>query len=576
MMKPWRPLFHFDQVKPAIPVFLLLLLVGLYTVPGGAIAAVPNIKLNGVDTELTFTPDTPLRVTILLNAEDQEGVAAEWWIAAQTPMGWYSYQYPDRWMFSGDSLSDLVSAYEGPLFDLTDAFKLLNITGLPTGTYTFYFGVDTTRDGLMSGGTSVYDSAVLNVTEEASPFTGYNLFSSLNSTTAYLMDNKGTFVHSWNTRYRPGNAMYLLENGLLLHTGNVGNTTFGSGGAGGIVQTIDWDGNVTWAYEYASTTHLQHHDVAILPNGNVLMIAWQYKSEDQAVAAGRNPSLLSDGELWPDSIIEVQPTGSDTGNIVWEWHAWDHLVQDYDAAKPNYGVVAEHPELIDLNYAMNGGADWNHTNAIDYNEELDQILLSVHNFSEIWVIDHSTTTAEAAGHSGGNSKMGGDLLYRWGNPQAYDAGTALDQQLFVQHDAEWIAAGSPGEGNILIFNNGQGRSKGNYSSIVEITPPIDSKGGYTLAAGDAYGPGKPVWTYTADPPTDFYATNISGQQRLPNGNTLICDGPSGHFFEVTASGETVWEYDHTGSVFRVERYAPGYSGFDGTSLDESQTAIISY
>ncbi|MGC8644373.1 MAG: hypothetical protein ACP5XB_31305, partial [Isosphaeraceae bacterium] len=60
--------------------------------------------------------------------------------------------------------------------------------------------------------------------------------------------------------------------------------------------------------------------------------------------------------------------------------------------------------------------------------ELDQILLSVHSFSEIWIIDHGTTTAEAATHKGGRSGKGGDLLYRWGNPQAYRAGTAADQQ----------------------------------------------------------------------------------------------------------------------------------------------------
>jgi hypothetical protein len=408
----------------------------------------------------------------------------------------------------------------------------------------------------------------VNVAEQGASFEGYNLFSSLNSTTAYLMDNDGNFVHSWDTDYRPGNAMYLLENGELLHTGNVGNTTFDGRGAGGIVQTIDWDGNVTWEYAYSSTTHLQHHDVEMLPNGNVLMIAWQYKSEGEAIAAGRDPSVLRDGEMWPESVIEVQPTGSKTGQIVWEWHVWDHLVQDYDASKANYGVVADHPELIDLNYVGNGSADWNHINSVDYNAELDQIVLSVHNFNEIWVIDHSTTTAEAASHSGGNSGMGGDLLYRWGNPQTYGAGTASDQQLFVQHDAEWIEAGDPGEGNILIFNNGGGRPDGNYSSIEEISPPVNSDGGYTLVAGSAYGPDEPLWTYTAETPTDFYAQNISGQQRLPNGNTLICDGPSSYFFEVKASGETVWEYDYTGAVFRVERYAPEYSGFDGTPLDD--------
>ncbi len=412
------------------------------------------------------------------------------------------------------------------------------------------------------------DTAAVYVAEQGTAFEGYNLFASLNATTTYLMDNDGNFVHSWETDYRPGISVYLLDNGELLHTGNAGNTNFGTGGAGGVIQTIDWDGNVTWEYRYSDTSHLQHHDVEILPDGNVLMIAWQHKSYAEAVAAGRNPSLLTDGELWPDSVVEVRPTGSATGEIVWEWHVWDHLIQDFDSSKPDYGPPSDHPELIDLNYVMNGGADWTHINAVDYNADLDQILLSVHNFSEIWVIDHGTTTAQAAGHSGGTRGKGGDLLYRWGNPYAYGAGTTSDQQLFVQHDAEWIESGNPGEGNMLVFNNGAGRPEANYSSVDEIVPPLNADGTYALISGSSYGPDQPLWTYTADHPTDFFARNISGQQRMPNGNTLICNGPDSYFFEVTESGETVWEYDFTGEVFKVERYAPEYPGFDGTPLDD--------
>jgi hypothetical protein len=192
---------------------------------------------------------------------------------------------------------------------------------------------------------------------------------------------------------------------------------------------------------------------------------------------------------------------------------------------------------------------------------LDQILLSVRNFSEMWVIDHSTTTAEAAGHSGGNSGMGGDLLYRWGNPQAYDAGGSGDQQLFVQHDAQWIPEGTPGAGNILVFNNGQGRPDGDYSSVDGIVPPVDGAGNYT-----GYGPAAPTWSYVASTPGDFYARNISGTQRLPDSDTLICDGPAARFFQVDAAGEVVWEYDYGDvPVFRVTFYPSDYARLPATS-----------
>ena len=187
--------------------------------------------------------------------------------------------------------------------------------------------------------------------------------------------------------------------------------------------------------------------------------------------------------------------------------------------------------------------------------------------------------------SGGKSGKGGDLLYRWGNPAAYGRGTPRDRQLFQQHDAQWIPDGYPGAGHILIFNNGLDRG---YSTVEEIVPPMDSRGHYLLETGKPYGPQQPVWKYQAKTPTDFYSAEISGAHRLPNGNTLICAGVRGTFFEVTPTGETVWEYvnpvvhngilaqgersglDHRGhnwnAVFKVHRYEVGYPGLAGKDL----------
>jgi hypothetical protein len=432
----------------------------------------------------------------------------------------------------------------------------------------------------------------LFVNEEGS-YDGYTLFAPLQYRTTYLIDNEGRLVQSWDSAYTPGNSVYLLENGNLLRTATLPrgpDATFGTGGAGGRVEEFTWDGTLVWEFEYSGDQHLQHHDIERLPNGNVLMIAWEYKKAAEAITAGRDPDLLTDGELWPDHIIEVEPTGASGGHIVWEWHVWDHLIQDYDPTKDNYGVVADHPELIDLNFvgASRGRADWNHINSVDYNEQFDQILLSVPRFSEVWVIDHSTTTKEAAGHSGGNSGKGGDILYRWGNPQAYRAGDVGDRRLFSQHDAQWIESGLPGEGNILLFNNGNGRPGGVYSSVDEFVPPVDASGNYALAPGTAYGPEEQTWIYAADNPTDFFADHISGAQRLPNGNTLICDGPHGTLFEVTPEGEIVWKYinpvtnngpltqgdpiptsqngGQPNQVFRAYRYGPDYAGLADKDL----------
>lgn len=418
---------------------------------------------------------------------------------------------------------------------------------------------------------------------------GYTLFAPITSNTTYLIDIHGRQVHTWDSSHRPGQSAYLLEDGSLLRSVNTGGgSPFNGGGLAGGFELRDWNSDLTWDFEYCGSQYCSHHDIEMLPNGNVLIIAWQLKTSGEAIAAGRNPSLITQGELWPDSIIEVEQDGTNGGNVVWEWHLWDHLVQDYDVGKDNFGVVEDHPELVDLNYAGNGQADWTHVNGVDYNAEFDQIVISVHNFSEAWVIDHSTTTAEAAGHTGGDYGKGGDLLYRWGNPAAYGAGNSGDQMLFAQHDAQWIPDGYPGEGNFMVFNNGSGRSAGKYSSVDEWIPPVNAQGVYDYATGQAFDPDSLAWTYVADNPTDFYSPKISGAQRQATGNTLICEGTKGHIFEVTDAGKIVWSYispvisggilnqgdqipsrgqdNFANNVFRSYRYALDYPAFDGRDL----------
>ena len=372
---------------------------------------------------------------------------------------------------------------------------------------------------------------------------GQILFSPMDSGTTYLIHPSGVVNHTWSSTFLPGEAVRWLGEGTILRTIKTG-FAGGAGGSGGGVQKVHWDGTIEWDFRYDTDGRLTHHDILPLSNGNILMIAWETKTRQEAIAAGRNPNYVSSSGFMPDHIIEVHPTGPTSGDIVWEWHVWDHLIQDYDPSKPNYGVVADHPELVDLNYAndLMSLSDWLHTNSVDYNEQFDQILLSVHNFNEIWVIDHSTTTEEAAGHTGGNNGKGGDLLYRWGNPAAYRAGESTDQKFYGQHDATWIRPGCPGAGNILVFNNGAGRPGGWYSSVEEIAPPVDASGTYYLESGSSYGPLSQTWVYTADPPQSFNAGIISGAERLTSGNTLICDGVAGRFFEITPTGSTVWEY----------------------------------
>ncbi|MFC1584590.1 aryl-sulfate sulfotransferase [Fibrobacterota bacterium] len=389
-----------------------------------------------------------------------------------------------------------------------------------------------------------------SIYSQGEAFDGYTLYNPNGSQNTYLINLEGEAVHTWQNPEAGGYSVYLLEDGSILRPINLGNPYFSAGGASGGVERVSWEGEILWHYEYSNSTYCLHHDLEPLPNGNVLMIAWEKKNSSEAATAGRTIT----GDIMPDHIIEVMPQGDSAGEIVWEWHIWDHLIQDRNSAAENYGVVAEHPELLDINAGLiDRTGDWTHINAVSYNPELDQIVFSSHFLDEFYVIDHSTTTEEAAGHTGGTYGKGGDFLYRWGNPGNYKiAGT---QFFHVVHCASWIPEGIPGAGNIMAYNNGTDRMR---SEILEISPPLDTDGNYPLDPGVAYGPAEPGWTYTD---SGFFSNHLGGLQRLPNGNTLVVESTdSGKIWEVTQGGEVVWQYNPATQVARALRYAPDYPG----------------
>jgi hypothetical protein len=429
---------------------------------------------------------------------------------------------------------------------------------------------------------------------------GYTLVAPLRSTTTYLVGLDGEVVHRWESDSPPGQSVRLLADGRLMRCERVeGNPTFRGGGEGGRVKLIEPDGRVAWSFEYSSEEHLQHHDATVLPDGNVLLVAWERLSREEALAAGRDPELVSDQGLWLDHLVEVKPSGETTGEIVWEWHSKDHLVQDRDRSRPGYGAIAEHPGRIDVNadaerveptdaaleeelrklrelgYLGTGDdeeddepdpardrrrmrADYLHVNSVDYDPLRDLVVLSVRELSEVWVIDHSTTTEEAAGSRGGRYGRGGDLLFRFGNPRMHGAGTEADRQLYFQHDAQVIPAGRPGAGNLLVFNNGSREDGRAWSSVDEVALPLDDEGRLRVPTDGGIAPAEIVWTYV---PTDgeqpVFSSHISGCERLPNGSTLVCCGEQGRVLEVSSDGEIVWDWRNP---FEDQDLGPGRGG----------------
>jgi len=406
---------------------------------------------------------------------------------------------------------------------------------------------------------------------DAQVFDGFTIFSPYNITSnnTLLISNNQDIIHTWEHENGPASMPYLMPDSSMIYPYKVQNPSMTAGGVGGGIQKIHWDGTIIWDYTFSDSVYQHHHDIEVMPNGNVLIIVWERKTDTEAYSVGRQTIESVLNEIWAPAILELEP---ETGDIVWEWHVWDHLIQDIDSSLANYGIVSEHPELMDINYGIIGedigaGADWMHINSVDYSYQLDQIVISSRNMNEFYIIDHSTTTEEASNHSGGLYNKGGDFLYRWGNPEVYNRGNPEDKKLYGQHDVNWIENDYSGQGSFILYNNGQGRPDGDYSSVDVITPIIEENGNYSISPDLPFLPEELSWTFSHN--ENFFSGRQSGAQRLPNGNTLITVAYSNRIFEVSLEGEIVWDYtlnDSSIGIPRARKYGTDY--FNSNNLDE--------
>tara|TARA_Y100001958_G_C21241987_1_gene570067 strand:- start:1185 stop:2453 length:1269 start_codon:yes stop_codon:yes gene_type:complete len=313
------------------------------------------------------------------------------------------------------------------------------------------------------------------------------------------------------------------------------------GPIGGIFKKLSWSGDIIWTFSFYNSNVNPHHDFVVIPNGNLLVLSWEKKSIMEAQMKGRVD--ISD-ELWSLAIFEINPIQNDSFNIVWEWHLWDHLIQDIDPGLENFGIISENPHRLNINLGDHFSSDWLHTNSIDYNHNLDQIIFSSRNLNEIFIIDHSTTTEEAKYSVGGNSGKGGDILFRWGNPNNYNRGQISDRILGSQHGVNWIQDSLVGGGQILLFNNNPSDSIGpsglyGNSSVIQIKPSLDSNGNYIIEGNSPFILLEEKLIYGDD--HSFFSNFQSGAYRLQNGNTLISVTQEKRIFEIDSIGDITWE-----------------------------------
>ena len=407
---------------------------------------------------------------------------------------------------------------------------------------------------------------------KCTPLDGFTLFTpspptAYEETNTYLVNNDSEIIHQWSHPSRCASTPYLMPDSTLYYPCLITNNYMQIAAAGGRILKYSWDGEIIWDYTWSGMDFIQHHDIEPLPNGNLLILSNERKSMQDAIDRGR---INIEGEIWPDMIVEVRPEGLYGGTVVWKWHFWDHLVQNIDSTKINYGNIQENYGKLDINTAEIQGigptgqysGDWLHANSIHYNQIYDQIVISCRRTNEFYIIDHSTTTEEAAGSSGGNSGRGGDFLYRYGNPQNYGRGDSTNMVLTAQHSVNWIPEGYLGENNILIFNNNFTPFVSNLdatSSVIEITPPINLEYNYEINELEPFGPEEFTWYYNGDENFNFLSVIQGGAFRLSNGNTLVTTFGNPTIFEVNQEGQVEWGLNMGNSgIARAQKFDNNY------------------
>jgi len=418
-------------------------------------------------------------------------------------------------------------------------------TLLPLFIFLFYFGNAYTQFG---------EWGIRLDTDEA--VDGYTLFK-LTGQATYLIDNCGEVVHSWDRTGGLFTNPKLLENGHILYTTNTA------------LSELTWDGEIAnniSVFQNGIEGLTFRYEVVKLDNGNYLSVGRLSKSEEELDDLGFDLNLYNPSQT--DVVVEVD---SATGNVVWLWDIADHMIQARDSTKGNFGSISDHPELLDADAISR--FDWINEesfmiNGMDYNPELDQIALSVRKMSEVVIIDHSTTTEEASGSTGGNSGKGGDILYRWGNPQNYNRGTEADRFLFFQHNPKWILEG-PHKNKISCYNNGLNRPNtafsDRYSEAPIIATSVGADGEYELPNEGPFMPDTPDAIISGNNPTGlFYSPYTSGAQHFTNGNVFITEGINARLLEINTEGEVVWEYKAPVNdyLFRATKYESIHPAFE--------------
>lgn len=351
---------------------------------------------------------------------------------------------------------------------------------------------------------------------------GYTLVTPIGGEYTYLLDEQGRIVHGWRAEgFMPGYGQ-LLPNGNLFSRGqqliksDVG--AYQPAGNADILLELDWEGNEVWRWEHPSF----HHDMCRLQNGNTLVITWNLCDPEIAKQVSGGMALDKEKKI-KENAEHMQFVLSGLGVGGRPRDLSGYLSDTILEISPSGDVVHswnawEHCDLEqDIMCAHEFPYEWTHCNSIEYLPG-GKLLLSFREISVIMLIKWPQ----------------GDVLWRWGG----------DHIISHQHDATLTP-----QGNVLVFDNGTHHPVTPHSRVIEVDMQTDEI----------------VWQYVPRVVFSFFSGHIGGCERLPSGNTLICEGQSGRVFEVTHDCRICWEWIspfvlpfknvHCSMLFKAHRYS---------------------
>ncbi len=359
----------------------------------------------------------------------------------------------------------------------------------------------------------------VTINDSAKTYDGYTLFAPTFNEDAWLIDMKGRIINHWELKHAPASHGRLMPNGNLMWQGKgPGSMDKAFVGAGTELVEVDWDGNEVWRYDELGL----NHDFLPLPNGNIIVNVFKTIPADLAAKVqGGIPGTELDGKMYSACFKEIDRAG----NCLWEWNMYEHLDVEKDILCP----------LCDRRI-------WGFNNALALRPD-GKLLFTMRLLNRICILDRETN----------------ELTWKWGEGQALGhphCVTSLEN------------------GNIQFFDNGlHRRSTDPDLSLADISASRVVE--VNVESGEI------VWSYQDPLSPNFYSSICSGAQRLPNGNTLICEATKGRIFEVTQDKEIVWEYyspfmilrpnywDWTlsATVWQAHRYPYDFEGFKDKNLD---------